>query len=71
MTATAKTPLPFRRKMEKRKLPQILLIAAAIGFGIGAVIQFIRPDFLIGSLNLVAGLLAVGFLIYMRKAPTL
>ncbi|MDP9696036.1 UNVERIFIED_ORG: hypothetical protein J2X79_003614 [Arthrobacter globiformis] len=57
--------------MDKRKLPRILLIAAAIGFGIAAVIQFIRPDFLIGSLNLVAALLAVGFLIYMRKAPTL
>lgn len=57
--------------MDKRKLPQILLIAAAIGFGIGAVIQFFRPDFLIGSLNLVAALHLVAFLIYMRKTPTL
>ncbi|GAB12930.1 hypothetical protein ARGLB_029_00060 [Arthrobacter globiformis NBRC 12137] len=57
--------------MDKRKLPQVLLIAAAVGFSIGAVIQFIRSEFLIGSLNLVAALLAVGFLIYMRKAPTL
>lgn len=57
--------------MDKRKLRQILLVAAAIGFGIGAIIQFIRPDFLIGSLNLTAALLAVGFLIYVRKSPTL
>jgi hypothetical protein len=71
MTVTETMPVPLRRKMDKRKLPQILLIAAATAFGIGAVIQFIRSDFLIGSLNLAAALLAVGFLMYMRKAPTL
>lgn len=51
------------------KFGQILLVIGAVISGIISLVQFSRNSILAGGIGLLIALLAIGILIYVRRAP--